>query len=224
MASSTEWLAAHAPRGVLTDGGRPNIAAFPRDALKLRMLARLSRQGFIQLQSRLAREFALAGVLRHLFNAPYPRLDRTLCSVASNCIPLLYLEFDHGMIAAVNRHHGSAFRLSPTLATALGGAVDGECPMTVAIVAQALTMHLESMRSYLEVIIGDEDFDNETYRKVPELVAARTSLENKFLSFRPPCAPGIAPAVCEQWVTGLDQFIALARNPDVQPIAAIPWF
>jgi hypothetical protein len=224
MVSGAEWLEAHAPGGTLADSGRASITTFPADALKRRMLARLSQQGFVQLGLRFARALTIAGVLRHLFNAPYPQLDRVLCSVASDCVPLLYLEFDHGGITDVKRSKCAAFRLSPTLAMALGSAVDGECPMTVAIVAKALTNHLESMRSYLEVMVGDEDFDSGVCRPAAGLLTARTALENKFLAFQPPCARGVEPAVCEQWLSDLDHFIAKARSPDGRPLDAIPWF
>jgi hypothetical protein len=159
-----------------------------------------------------------------MFNAPYPSMSRAFVNITSDCIPLVHLDFDHGLITAVDPSPFSAFRLSPNLMTAVGNSLSGEIFITMALVAKALTANIESMRAYLEAMIGDEDLAAGRQRSIGGIVEVRTQLENKFLNLCPPKAPGSHPNIAEEWLLDVEKFLAEASNPANQPIEAIPWF
>jgi hypothetical protein len=208
----------------LTEAGRASIESFPVDALKRRMMTRLSQQGYLQMRPRLARSLSIFCFIRHLFNAPYPSMLRAFGNSSTDCIPLVHLDFDHGMITSLEASPFSSFRLSPNFVNAIGGSLNGEVFITMAIFAKTLTENIESMRGYLEAMIGDEDLFAGRQRSVPEMVDIRSQLEAKFLRLSPPSGSAIAPEIGEEWFTGLEQFLDASANPANQPIEAIPWF
>jgi hypothetical protein len=208
----------------LTADGRASAASFPVYTLKKRLVAKLSAQGFALMRPRLANSLSLSACLRHIFNAPYPSMQRAFANITSDCIPLMYLDFDHGMITAVEKTPFAAFRLSPNFANAVGESLGGELLLTVAVVAKTLTENIECIRACIEAVVADEDFSNKRQRTLGELVETRTTIEGRFLELCPPRMAGISPETGEQWFLGLEKLLADARNPEMQPIEAIPWF
>jgi hypothetical protein len=204
--SPREWLARHAD------------PALPADALQRAMVARVSPQFFLRLRPRLAQSFGLAALLRELFGARYPALHRVVLGLASDRVPLLPLDFD------ADGGAGSAFRLSPNIAVAVGGGRTGEIALAIAAAAKALTENVEAMRALIEVLIGDDDIVTGKIRTIRELADERTRFERKFLAFCPPRIADVAPHAGEEWLATVERVVAAAADADAQPPEAIPWF
>jgi hypothetical protein len=208
----------------LSDGGRASIESFPVDALKRRMIGRLSDQSYLQMRQLLANALGTSCFLRHVFNAAYPSMVRALGSTSGDCLPLVHLDFDHGMITAADPAPFAAFRLSPNLMCAAGLSLSRDLLLSTAIIAQAFAEHLESIRAYLEVMIGDEDV---TAGKRPTglgIVETRAQIEAKFLAFAPPKIITGEPAVGAEWLVGIERFLTDSSDPATLPVEAIPWF
>jgi hypothetical protein len=94
----------------------------------------------------------------------------------------------------------------------------------MAVVAKTLTKNIESIRSFLEAMIGDEDFDAQRKRSLENMIQTRTILEERFLTLCPPRVAKVSTATAQEWLTDIEQFIAKACDPWGQPIEAIPWF
>jgi hypothetical protein len=208
----------------LTELGQEGVHSFPNSALKNKMLCNLSEDDYLKMRPSLAKSLSLSCVLRHLFNAPYPSMQKCFGNVTSNCIPLLHSDYDHGMITSTEPAPYSSFRMSPNLVVALGTSLNGECLLTMAVVAKTLTKNIESIRSFLEAMIGDEDFDAERKRSLEDMIQTRTILEERFLTLCPPRVAKVSTATAQEWLTDIEQFIAKACDPWGQPIEAIPWF
>jgi hypothetical protein len=204
----------------LTESAHASIADFRRDSLKTRMLDRLTQDQFLRLRDRFMGSFGATSLIRVLFNATYPSMYRVVVPIASGTIPILCADFDHGMISDEDTSPFSSFRLSPTIEYVLGETGRGECTIAMAAMAKALTIELETVRSFLEVLIGDEDCEAERKGSASELLTTRTVLEERFLGICPP----VFAEGAEAWLRGIEQIIDDAANPTTQPIEAIPWF
>jgi hypothetical protein len=208
----------------LSDAGRASIESFPVDALQRRMMGRLSDQSYLQVRQRLVNSLGVSCFIRHVFNAPYPSMVRAFGNTSNDCVPLVHLDFDHGMITAVDPSPFAAFRLSPNFVHAAGTALSRDLFLSMAIVAQAFTENIESIRGYLEAMIGDEDFTAGRQRSVADMVHTRTLLEAKFLAFAPPKLSATDPTVGTDWLLRIERFLDDSSNAAIQPIEAIPWF
>jgi hypothetical protein len=208
----------------VTDAGRESIASFPQDAVKRRILLKLSPNDFLRVRARLASSMGTILMLRYSFNAPFPSMQRTIDNMTYDCSYLLHSDWDHGEITATEPVQFAAFRVSPCVIYALGPALKGQCMMTMAVMAKVFAENIESMRSFIETLIGDELFHFGRRRTIQEFVDTRTILENKFLDLAPPKVPNTAPKVCEQWLLNFEKMLNDSREPLHQPIEAIPWF
>lgn len=208
----------------LTESGKERIKEIPTDAIKRLMLEIFPEEDYLKMRANLARSASVACFIRHLFNARYPSMQRCLGCAVSGIIPILHSDFDHGMITSTEESPFTAFRVSPNIVSSLGMSLKGDSLLTMAAVAKTLTKHIESVRSWIETMIQDEDFDVGKKRSIPDLMETRKIIENKFLTFCPPSVPNADPAVCEEWLVGIEEFINKSADPSVQPIEAIPWF
>jgi hypothetical protein len=80
------------------------------------------------------------------------------------------------------------------------------------------------MRSFLEAMIGDEDFDAERKRSLEDMIETRRILEKRFLTLCPPRVAKVSTATAQEWLMDIEQFIGKASDPWGQPIEGIPWF
>jgi hypothetical protein len=237
-----EWLAKHAtalpthdrlthgehaakpPALAIGDAGRAAAAALPRDSLRRAIAGRLDEQSFLRLRGRFADALGGSCIVRHVFNATYPSLERAFANTAGNCVPIVHLDFDHGMIADVEEAPFAAFRVSPNFVCAAGLARAAELSLAVAVVAKTFVENIEAVRAYVEVIIGDEDWHTGRKRSGEELVEGRTRIEERFVPFAPPKCTGGDRDGGAQWILGIERFLTDAGDPEKQPIEAIPWF
>jgi hypothetical protein len=118
----------------LSDAGWASVASFPIDALQRRMMSRVSDQSYLQIRQRLANSLSVSCFIGHVFNAPYPSMVRSFGDTSNGCIPLVHLDFDHGMIIAVQPVPFAAFRRSPNFIPAAGTSSSGELFLSMAIV------------------------------------------------------------------------------------------
>jgi hypothetical protein len=208
----------------VTEAGRESIANFPQDAVKRRILLKLSPNDFLRVRARLASSMGTILMLRYSFNAPFPAMQRTIDSMTYDCSYLLHSDWDHGEITATEPVQFAAFRVSPCVIYALGPALKGQCMMTMAVMAKVFAENIETMRSFVETLIGDEMFHFGRIRTIQEFIDTRTTLENKFLDLAPPKVTNAAPKVCEEWLLNFEKMLNDSRDPVHQPIEAIPWF
>jgi hypothetical protein len=163
-------------------------------------------------------------MVRHVFNGPYPSMQKSFVGVVSDAVPVVHLDFDHGMITDVDEGVFASFRMSPNVMHAIGESGNGECVMAVAVVAKMFVENVEGMRAFLEALIGDEGFDRGQQETITELVAVRGALEERFLRFAPPSRPAGDMNVCEDWIDDIERLLEIGGTADLQPIEAIPWF
>ena len=60
--------------------------------------------------------------------------------------------------------------------------------------------------------------------KLDSLIESRTFIENRLIKMSPPYGRGVSPSVCRDWLEGLEELLAKASNPSIQPRESIPWF
>ncbi|KAH0789215.1 hypothetical protein GPJ56_006885 [Histomonas meleagridis] len=99
---------------------------------------------------------------------------------------------------------------------------EGEFVLTFAAVSELFIKNIESVQSYLEAMIGDEDVD--VMRDEELLRSRREKLEKRIVKFSPPRMPDVRPEEGEMWIENIEKCIEKAKNPEIQPIEAIPWF
>ena len=208
----------------ITPEGRERIKEIPGDAIKRLMLQVFPEDDYLKMRASLAKSTSVSCFIRHLFNARYPSMQRCLGCAVSGIVPILHSDFDHGMITSTEESPFTAFRISPNIVSSLGMSLKGESLLTMAVIAKALTTNIESVRSWIETLINDEDFDAGRTCSLPDLMETRKIIESKFLTFCPPRIANTSPETCEEWLVGIEEFITKSADPSVQPIEAIPWF
>jgi hypothetical protein len=73
-------------------------------------------------------------------------------------------------------------------------------------------------------MIFDEDLEKGDVRCVKDLVDRRSLIEEKFMKFCPPRIVDVGVERCENWLGGIEEFVEMACDPELQPVEAIPWF
>lgn len=229
MMTGNEWLEKHTVIGSsgeqkVTQEGEDSIKKFPLDTLKKLMIHSMDETQFLRMRPQLAKALSANIFVRYLFNAPYPPLDKCIGCPTSGTIPILHSDFDHGNLTTNSIRTCSNSRLSPNMKVALGPSLNGECVITIAVLAQALTQNIESMRSYLESLIGDELFEEKRRHTLSAIRERVVALEQKFIELCPPSEKDVTAEQGEEWLQGVEGFIDRASDPTIQPIEAIPWF
>ena len=172
----------------------------------------------------MANSIILTCLMRHIFNAPYPKMDECVFCQNSAIVPMMHSSFDHGKITDTTPKVSSCFRLSPNIVNVLGTSLDGWCIMTVAVFSKVMIKNIESVRSYIEAMIFDEDQTNNRVKTIEDILKTRTEIEARFIDFCPPRVANVETKTAEEWLDGVEKFINRATNPENQPIEAIPWF
>jgi hypothetical protein len=215
------WLAKYIVGNRLTDAGRSRAARLPRDSLT-RFFARApGAPAFIAARTALARSYASAAFVRHVLGAPYPALHRVLACWRTGEVPVLATDFDLNVFPADPAW--SPVRLSPVVAHAIGPAGRGEFQLALGAVALALAEALETVRTFLEIIIADLALTDAALDP-DALLRERGRLEAAIVAICPPCSQDAPAEECVGWLGALDRLIERATDSEEQPFAAIPWY
>ena len=234
MYSTNEWINKYTRKEesqsdsdkklVLTSEGEVAVSNINTNYLFQKYMKEIGRDALMKVKSVIADSSIISGLFRHIFGASYPCLSSCIFCPNSSIVPLIHSDYDFGQITDISRKVSSSFRLSPNMLSAFGNSTKGKCFINIAVMSKSLTENIESIRSYIEAIIGDEDFDNQRTRGISELVEIRSVIETKFLDFCPPTGEFVQPKDAVQWIERLDNFFEAATNPNLHPIEAIPWF
>lgn len=209
---------------VVTEEGRRSIETFPDNFYAISILESLTTSNFLKMRPYMANSIILTCLMRHIFNAPYPKMDECVFCQNSAIVPMMHSSFDHGKITDTTPKVSSCFRLSPNIVNVLGTSLDGWCIMTVAVFSKVMIKNIESVRSYIEAMIFDEDQTNNRVKTIEDILKTRTEIEARFIDFCPPRVANVETKTAEEWLDGVEKFINRATNPENQPIEAIPWF
>lgn len=218
-----DWVAKYTDpnTGEITDAGLKSTKTFPDDSLARYHENIMPIKTFIRLRTDLTDSYAADVMVRYIFSAPYPDMYRIIACPQSAEIPVLHMDFDSDQ-SFLNESKHSTFRLSPTILTGIGKQGIPQLLLSMASVAYAFTTHLDSMRAYIELIVGDEM--NSKERTIDEIVRRRSIIENRFISSSPPKMGKDIKEQCLAWADRLLQLIEKARDPFEQPAYTIPWF
>ena len=150
-------------------------------------------------------------------------MEYTILCATSSVFPFLHIDFDHGMITSEEKQSFSSIRLSPNICEVLGN-FQGNLMLIIGSIAEGFIKNIGTIQSYLEILIGDEDYDHELMQDVDKLIKKRNNLENKLIEISPPRVPNIPPEEGEKWIKNIESCIKKAMDPNIQPIECIPWF
>ncbi|KAK8888692.1 hypothetical protein M9Y10_033426 [Tritrichomonas musculus] len=227
MIRQKDWVLKYTDKktGKITKEGLENVKTFPTDSLEKFHEKTMPEKTFLGLRRGLAESYAAAVIIRHMLSAPYQDMGRIIACTKAAEIPVLLTDFDYGD-SFLNEAVHSTFRLCPTMQVALGPQVIGELFLSMASVAHAFTSHLESIRTYIELIVCDEMVINDKveFDIVQEMIRRRTIVENRFISLSPPKPKTENIDECLGWYDNLMKIIEKSRNPFAQPVYTIPWF
>ncbi|OHT07454.1 hypothetical protein TRFO_24262 [Tritrichomonas foetus] len=184
----------------------------------------ISADIMMRMRPILANSMIVSGLFRQIFNAKYPTLQTCVFCPQTAVVPLMHSDYDYNKITDTDSQVASSFRLSPNMVNVHGPALKGRCVVTMAVMSKALTENIESMRSYIEALIGDEDFTAGRVREISEMIETRSKIEKRFLDFCPPTGSGVGPEIAEEWIEKIETFLDIAMNPDLHPVEAIPWY
>ncbi|OHT15448.1 hypothetical protein TRFO_14055 [Tritrichomonas foetus] len=230
MMTSNEWLDRYVVKDeytnqlVVTEEGRKSISTFPHNYFTQVLFNVLRESDLLKMRPLLANSVIVSCLMRHVFNAPYPHMDDLVVCQQSAVIPLMHSSYDYGQITDIKPRVDSSFRLSPNMVDVLGPSLDGSCIMTMAVFSKVMTKNIESVRSYIEAMIGDEDYENQRRRSLEDCIETRTAIESRFLNFCPPRVANVDVKTVEEWLDGVEKFVKRATNPEIQPVEAVPWF
>jgi hypothetical protein len=196
------------------------FALDPRDPLVLKkeVCAMCTSEGYARMRLNLARNIGAAGLLKTVFRAEYPSLEGFWFSPLTGETPFHCGDFGigEGETAFAN------FRASPSVANVMGALMKGEMMLAIAATAQALVQQLETVRSVLEVGIGDEGGREAWVSGV--LMQARDRIEEVMFRYAPPLATEAVKEESEVWFADLERLIDKAMNAEIQPPECVPWF
>ena len=220
MTTLDEWKAKYITDGTLNEKGKRSIKKFPMDALNSRIVETTTRSSFATIMSVALGSYASASLVRYLFGAPYPGLDRTIACARTGEIPILCADFDTGTFPEETTW--SPIRLSPIICATLGPSFKENIALSLSAIASAFTSQIESIRACLETILCDEL--NGAPFSITTLLAERTKLENKLIAIAPPSTRSNTPDTSSEWLNHLLAITDKATDPWIQPADAIPWY
>lgn len=207
----------------LNEAGRERIKFFDTCCCIKRVARKIGEDNFLRIRPHWVNSLIVSCVFKRMFNSSYP--DLSLCIFTTSIgVPVIYSDYDNGLITKTEESISSEVRLSPNVMTLGGPTIKGRFVIIMGIVCKALTENIEVIRSFIETLIGDEDFDYGRTKGISEIIEARTKIEEKFLKFCPPTGKSIGINDTENWISRIETFIDKAMNPDIQPVKSIPWF
>ncbi|OHT01952.1 hypothetical protein TRFO_31087 [Tritrichomonas foetus] len=196
------------------------VPMLDENALTKYVIQKLTKCDYIRLRLFLLRSFAAQAAVRHIFNAPYQKIDRVLFSLENAATPLLHSDFNKKFTGTLNK---STFRLSPNMIHLFNGHCKGEFLIGMAASAKAFSSQIEIVRASLEILVGDPTTDiGET---TPfNLLYFRNKIEERLLELSPPSSITASESDCIEWYSNIMQLIDQASNTKIQSPSAIPWF
>jgi hypothetical protein len=217
-----EWLAKYvSPSGHLTQKGRMKTTKFPRDTFHVYVIHAVDRYAFLTHRAVMQRSYAASAVIRHMFSGPYGRIDRTIACARAAEVPLIHTDFDGA--AFFDDPEWSPIRLSPVIMHAMGATGIGEFFLSMAAVAHAFTQNLETVRSFLELIVTDNATERLAW-EADELTKLRSKIEDRFIRMAPPSHKSATVDECLEWYNQFNLLLEKAQNPEIQPVDTIPWY
>lgn len=209
---------------IVTEEGRESISNLKTNYLYQKLCLSLKESDIMKMRPHAANSIIISCLIKHVCNAPYPTMDHCVFCPQSAIVPMIHSCYDHGTITDIRPRLHSSFRLSPSIVHIIHPSLDGWSVMTVSIFSKVMTKNIESVRSYIETMIGDEDVENQVPYSIEELLHKRTAIENRFLNFCPPRVANVDFETAERWLEDVEHFLNTAKNPEIQPVEAIPWF
>jgi hypothetical protein len=156
-----------------------------------------------------------------MFGAPYPGLERTLVCARGTALVFVHTDFDFAEIP--REVPFCPVRLSPVIQETLGRSGMGEVMLAMASVAHTLTQNLETIHSFIELIVTDNRLEPLGWEP-GELVGARDLAEKRFLDLAPPSHKAAPVEDCVEWYEHCKLLLERAASPDSKPVEAIPWY
>jgi hypothetical protein len=169
----------------------------------------------------LTRSYAASSFIHHVFGAQYAPLDRIVSCWHTGEIPVIGTDFD--LDRFVDAPEWSPIRLSPCLVHAMGPSGSGEFVLAMGAIGLALVASLETVRTFLEVVVSDLTL-NEAKLIPAALLAQRGRLEKRIVDISPPTNPDAPESESIEWLKTLDYLMEKARNSEIQPPETIPWY
>jgi hypothetical protein len=93
----------------------------------------------------------------------------------------------------------------------------------MAAVAHAMTQNLDTVRAFLEIVVMD---NREEGRAVQpgEVIGLRERPEARFVELAQPSSQTATNDECMEWYEKMSSLIENAKNPELHPVNAIPWY
>jgi hypothetical protein len=222
MVTVKEWIAKYVSRkGELTEKGRAKTRKFNADVLRMEAIRETNRQSFVTNRLAFARSLAASAVIRRLFGAHYPTLDRTIVCPRGLSPVCVHTDFD---FAAVPQELDCApVRLSPVITQVLGRTGMGESLLAMAAVAHTFAQSIETVHAFVELVVTDNRIEDLAWEP-DELIAARDAVEKRMLDVAPPAHRTATVEACVGWYEQCRALLETAANPDCQPVEAVPWY
>lgn len=193
----------------------------------------ITKSDFLQIRPLFLRSFAAQAAIRFIFNAPYPKLERTFMSVTKTITPFLISDFEERFFNGVSSSDSdinsnilsneSSFRLSPNFTTLFGPLYRGEFLTSFASSMIALSSQIEILRACFEILVADPSIGNGGVMP-SNLLMNRNKLEEKLLEASPPTGTMVDEEDCVEWFDKMMWLINQAENPEIQNPYSIPWF
>jgi hypothetical protein len=105
----------------------------------------------------------------------------------------------------------------------MGPSGGGEFVLAIGAIGLALVASLETVRTFLEVVVSDLTL-NEAKLIPKALLTERGRLEKRIVDISPPTNPETSEGESIEWLKTLDDLMDRARNSEIQPAETIPWY
>ncbi|KAK8895625.1 hypothetical protein M9Y10_024095 [Tritrichomonas musculus] len=204
--------------------------SFPSDVLLKYISEKCTKSEFVVNCHSLLRSYTSQAAVRYIFSSGYLSLKKMVMYLNPGLTPTLQIDYENNIL--VENTEESSIRYSPNIYKLFGERVGvSMLQIGMAAVASSFIENLETIRSYLEVLIWDRlfnSFDEINLSDIKNsfnlLIQERNKFEEKIISLAPPSGMASSPSDFTDWISNLDDLIEKAMNINIQPASAIPWF
>ncbi|OHT03530.1 hypothetical protein TRFO_29084 [Tritrichomonas foetus] len=184
------------------------------------IMKNLTSQGFFIKQNSLLKSAASQAVVRHMLSADYPSLERYIFCSDVGTMPVIHIDFDS--YSFTQNIEESSFRYSPNIESLFGEFGKNKFHLMMAATASSFVEQLESIRSCIEVLVGDDP--SIELKGADFIIQERNIVEDKLFQIAPTSGISATPEDSIAWMNGLTQLMERAMNQSLQPQSAMPWF
>lgn len=197
---------------------------------------RNTKYEFVRNKNAILRSYSAHAAARHIFSVGYQFIEKMVLYIDPGAAPILTFDYEDNFLKREIQE--SSIRYSPNFYNLFGGEV-GVPVFQIGIAAAACSFvdHLESIRSFLEVLFFDrlhyskekngeeEDEELDDLLKVfTPIIIERNQIEERILDLAPPSGIAASPEDLTNWMSNMDLLMEKAMNVEIQPPLAFPWF